>query len=75
MLKGLNIKLDYPKHTSIKELELKIEDGIKMGYDNIFCVIDMNTKDDKSECVQYAKLKKKYESLICKPKKNIKCHV
>ena len=75
MFKGLIIKPDYPKHTNIKELELKIEEGVKMGYDNIFCVIDMDTKDDISERSQYAKLKKKYESLICKPKKSIKCRV
>jgi len=31
VFKGLTIKPDYPKHTSIKELELKITDGISMG--------------------------------------------
>ena len=30
VFKGLTIKPDYPKHTSIKELELKITDGISM---------------------------------------------
>ena len=32
VFKGLTIKPDYPKHTSIKELELKITDAISMGY-------------------------------------------
>ena len=41
VVKGLTIKPDYPKHTSMKELEEKIDDGIKDGYDRIFCVIDI----------------------------------
>ncbi len=43
--KGLNIKPDNPKHTNIKQLEQKIKEGISMGYDYIYCVIDMDTKD------------------------------
>ncbi len=40
LYKNLTIKPDYPKHTNLKELEAKIEDGIAMGYDHIFfCVI------------------------------------
>ena len=75
VFKGLTIKPDYPKHTSIKELELKITDGISMGYDYIFCVIDMDTKDEEPERTQYVRLKKKYESPIVKPKKGINCQV
>ena len=60
VFKRLTIKPDYPKHTSIKELELKIEDGISMGYNHIFCVIDMDTKDEEPERSQYQKLKVKY---------------
>ena len=75
VFKGLTIKPDYPKHTSIKELELKITDGISMGYDYIFCVIDMDTKDEEPERTQYVRLKKKYESPIVKPKKGIDCQV
>jgi len=66
--KNLTIKPDYPKHTSIKELELKIEEGIAMGYNHIFCVIDMDTKDKEPERTQYAKP-------INKPKKGIYCEV
>lgn len=73
--KNITIKPDYPKHTSIKELELKIEEGIAMGYSHIFCVIDMDTKDTEPERTQYAKLKAKYAKPINKPKKGISCTV
>ena len=73
--KNITIKPDYPKHTSIKELELKIEEGIAMGYNHIFCVIDMDTKDTEPERTQYAKLKAKYAKPINKPKKGIYCNV
>ena len=73
--KNITIKPDYPKHTSIKELELKIEEGIAMGYSHIFCVIDMDTKDTELERTQYAKLKAKYAKPINKPKKGISCTV
>lgn len=73
--KNITIKPDYPKHTSIKELELKIEEGIAVGYSHIFCVIDMDTKDTEPERTQYAKLKAKYAKPINKPKKGIYCSV
>lgn len=73
--KNITIKPDYPKHTSIKELELKIEEGIAMGYSHIFCVIDMDTKGTEPERTQYAKLKAKYAKPINKPKKGIYCSV
>lgn len=75
VVKGLTIKPDYPKHSSMKELEEKIEDGIKDGHDRIFCVIDMDTKDEEPECTQYARLKKKYSKPVSKPKKGIYCEV
>lgn len=59
VVKGLTVKPDYPKHTSIKELEEKIESGIADGYDRIFCVIDMDTKAVGPERTLYLKLKKK----------------
>lgn len=65
---NLTIKPDYPKHTSIKELEAKIEEGITMGYSYIFCVIDMDTKDKEPEHTQYIKLKAKYAKPVNKPK-------
>ena len=73
--KNITIKPDYPKHTSIKELELKIEEGIALGYSHIFCVIDMDNKDTEPERTQYQKLRAKYAKPIAKPKKGIYCNV
>lgn len=75
VFKRLTIKPDYPKHTSIKELDLKIADGIAMGYSHIFCIIDMDTKDIEPERSQYQRLKAKYAKPINKPKKGIYCEV
>jgi hypothetical protein len=75
VFKNITIKPDYPKHTSIKELEIKIEEGISMGYSHIFCVIDMDTKDQEPERTQYQKLRTKYAKPIKKPKKGIYCNV
>lgn len=75
VFKRLTIKPDYPKHTSIKELELKIAEGIELGYNHIFCIIDMDTKDVEPERSQYKKLKAKYAKPINKPKKGIYCEV
>ncbi len=56
-----NIKPDTPKNTSLKELERSIETAIIMGYDRIFCLIDMDTKKkDRTSWNAYAKLKSKY---------------
>ena len=75
VFKNITIKPDYPKHTSIKELEIKIEEGIAMGYSHIFCVIDMDTKDQEPERTQYQKLRTKYAKPVKKPKKGIYCNV
>lgn len=75
VFKHVTIKPDYPKHTSIKELEAKIVDGVAMGYSHIFCVIDMDTKNMEPERSQYQKLKAKYAKPINKPKKGISCKV
>lgn len=75
VFKRLTIKPDYPKHTSIKELESKIAEGIELGYNHIFCIIDMDTKDVEPERTQYKRLKAKYAKPINKPKKGIYCEV
>lgn len=75
VFKHLTIKPDYPKHTNIKELGAKIEEGITMGYNHILCIIDMDTKDKEPERSQYQKLKAKYAKPIDKPKKGIYCKV
>lgn len=71
----MNFQPGYPKHTSMKELEEKIEEGIDQNYTHIFCVIDMDTKDKASERSLYISLKKKYTKPINKPKKGIHCDV
>ena len=75
VFKGLSIKPDYPKHTNIKELDTKIANGVEMGYNRIFCIIDMDTKDAEPEKSQYVRLKKKYSTPIRKPKKGLCCEV
>ncbi len=75
VFRRLTIKPDYPKHTSIKELDLKIAEGVAMGYSHIFCIIDMDTKDVEPERSQYQKLKAKYAKPINKPKKGLYCKV
>ena len=75
VFKRLTIKPDYPKHTNIKELDAKIAEGVAMGYNHIFCIIDMDTKDKEPERSQYKKLKAKYAKPINKPKKGIYCEV
>lgn len=75
IFKSVTIKPDYPKHTSMKELEAKIADGVAMGYNHIFCIVDMDTKDVEPERSQYQKLKVKYAKPVAKPKKGIYCKV
>lgn len=75
VFKRVSIKPDYPKHTNIRELEAKIADGVAMGYSHIFCIIDMDTKNEEPERSQYQKLKAKYVKPVNKPKKGIYCKV
>ena len=75
VFKRITIKPDSPKHTNIKELEAKIAEGVAKGYSNIFCLIDMDTKDKEAECSRYKKLKAKYAKPIDKPKNGIYCNV
>lgn len=75
VFKRIVIKPDCPKHTSIRELDAKIAEGVAMGFGHIFCIIDMDTKDKEPERKQYAKLKAKYANIISKPKKGIYCQV
>ncbi|MBQ0090239.1 MAG: RloB domain-containing protein [Prevotellaceae bacterium] len=75
VFKGLTIKPDYPKHTNIKDLDTKIAEGIAMGFNHIFCIIDMDTKDKEPEHSQYERLKKKYVQPINKPKKGLYCEI
>ncbi len=73
--KRITIRPDSPKHTNLKELEAKIEEGISLGYNHIFCIIDMDTKEKEPERSQYQRLKTKYGIPINKPKKGIYCEI
>lgn len=73
--KWLQLQPDYPKHTNLKELRKKIDNEAKKGYNYIFCVIDMDTKDTEPEKKQYAQLKARYANAIDKPQKGIHCQV
>lgn len=75
LLKGVTIKPDYPRHTNIKELGCKIEEGVELGYGHIFCVVDMDNKLNEPERTQYNQLKSRYSKPVSKPKKGIYCEV
>lgn len=69
--KGLTIKPDYPKHTNLKELEIKIAEGINLGYRYIFCVIDMDNKGEEVERTRYENLKRRYANPFSRPRLGI----
>ena len=64
VFKRLTIKPDSPKHTNLAELDSKIKEGVDSGYNRIFCIIDMDTKDKEPELSQYQKLKKEKEEWL-----------
>ncbi len=68
-----HIKPDSPKNTSLRELERAIEDAVTMGYDRIFCLIDMdNKRKDAKSLSDYQRLKNKYHGKkVSKPSKGI----
>ena len=41
-----NIDPQYPKHTSMAELELKIKNAIDQGYNHVYCMIDLGNSFD-----------------------------
>ena len=58
----LNLRPMYPKHsTSLVDLEQEIDKAIDKGYNQIFCVIDMDNKKDGAEKQNYLNLKKRLE--------------
>lgn len=71
-----NIAPKFPKHSSIKELEASIKQGIEEGVNRIFVMIDMDNKRSGKEKQAYDKLKMKYHNLhkVVK-KKGIDCEV
>lgn len=58
----LNLRPMYPKHsTSLEDLEQEIEKAIDRGYNLIFCVIDMDNKNEGIEKQNYLNLKNRLE--------------
>ena len=72
-----HIKPDYPKNTSLRELQRSIESSIQMGYSQVFCLIDMDTKKkDAKSMAEYQRLKKKYHNAhIVKKRSGIDCQI
>lgn len=72
-----HIKPDTPKNTSLRELQRSIENSIQMGYSQVFCLIDMDTKmKDAKSMAEYKRLKSKYHNAhIVKPRSGIDCKV
>lgn len=72
-----HIKPDSPKNTSLRELQRSIENSIEMGYSQVFCLIDMDTKKkDAKSMADYQRLKKKYHNAhIVKKRSGIDCRV
>lgn len=75
LFNGLTIKPDIPKHTNLKELDAKIIEGISLGYQRIYCLIDMDNKTDEPYHSRYEQLKHKYRKPISRPSRGIYCEV
>lgn len=72
-----HIKPGSPKNTSLRELQRSIESSIQMGYSQVFCLIDMDTKKkDAKSMAEYQRLKKKYHNVhIVKKRSGIDCQI
>lgn len=72
-----HIKPDSPKNTSLRELQRSIESSIQMGYSQVFCLIDMDTKKkDAKSMAEYQRMKKKYHNAhIVKKRSGIDCQI
>lgn len=72
-----HIKPDSPKNTSLRELQRSIESSIQIGYSQVFCLIDMDTKKkDAKSMAEYQRLKKKYHNAhIVKKRSGIDCQI
>ena len=70
-----SVKPDYPKNSSLGDLENEIEKAIR-DFNKVFCLIDMDNKKEGTEQQKYLALKKKYHNITFKDdKKGIDCTV
>ncbi len=80
-LKGLSPFNIHPqelgkKASSLKQLEKNIQNSIKSGYDEVYCLIDMDGKREGKNKIEYNALKQKYHLIIHgKKKQGIQCKV
>lgn len=56
-----NVKPDYPKHTSLEELEQEISKAVR-DYNRVFCIIDMDNKKEGGDLQKYLELKTRYHN-------------
>lgn len=75
ILHGVRIEPSIPKHSSLEEFAKRIENGIKSGYEKIFCIIDVDNKDNAKEASKYLRLRQKYSKPIIKLRKGIHCEI
>ena len=70
-----SVKPDYPKNTNIEELEAEIEKAIR-DFNRVFCIIDMDNKQESKERQNYLNLKKRYHNKhFVDEKKGVDCFV
>ena len=60
---------------NMTELEKRIDEAAQMGYAKVFCMIDMDNKNEGIEREKYLSLKRKYAKPIIKKRKGIECEV
>lgn len=64
------------KASSLKALEHHIKDAIEEGFDEVYCLIDMDNKQEGAAKTNYRNLKNNYHSKIHgKKKEGIQCKV
>ena len=60
---------------NMAELERCIEEAAQIGYAKVFCMIDMDNKNEDTERNKYLSLKRKFSKPIVKKRKGIECEV
>lgn len=79
-LKGLSDFTVRPKALGIKASNLKklkssIDESIEQGYDEVYCLIDMDGKREGKTKSEYQALKQKYQKIHTIKKRGVSCHV
>ena len=70
---GEYVELEHANN--LAELERRIEEAAQMGFPKVFCMIDMDNKEEGLEREKYLKLKRKFAKPIVKKRKGIECEV